>query len=148
MEQKPYSHILQKKGILRAFTVAKVVKTKEIEALKALIREVSDSEEEYKILLNEEMKKISDMHNSNDPIPGIIYSGNGIEKRDIIQKLSQTVLKLTKTQNLSKKEMAFLITVIITNLGLTQDDFIKLSEDINNKSDDEEEDVDEDEDED
>ena len=146
MEQRPYTHILQKKGILKAFTVAKVVKTKDIEELKSLIKDVAESDDEYKTLLHEEMKKISDMHDSNNPIPGIIYSAENLARKNLVYGLSQKMIEIINAQNFSKKDMAFLITVIITKLGLSQEDFIKLSEEINNREDDDDEEDEEEED--
>ena len=56
---KPYfSHVLQKAGVLKNFTVAKIVKKQDIEDLKALIKSVTSSDKEYNQMLDEEMKKI------------------------------------------------------------------------------------------
>lgn len=59
----------------------------------------------------------------------------------IVKKFSQSV----KKQNLSTREMAFLISAIINELGLTQEDFINLKrelEDANQDDEDEEDDED------
>ena len=61
----------------------------------------------------------------------------------IVTKFSQSV----KKQNLSTREMAFLISAIINELGLTQEDFINLKnelEDANPDDGDDDEESDED----
>jgi rubrerythrin len=50
-----YTHVLQKTGVLKTFTVAKIVKKKDIEDLKKLIKEIASDENEYKTLLEEEL---------------------------------------------------------------------------------------------
>jgi uncharacterized protein Yka (UPF0111/DUF47 family) len=83
MNNKPFTHILQKKGILRTFSVAKVVRKKDIEELKSIIKQLASNEEEYDQMLKEEMERLSDMHNSDNPIPGIIYSESEIGRAHV-----------------------------------------------------------------
>ena len=48
MENKSFTHILQKTGVLKTFTVAKIVKKQDIDELKALIKSVASDDAEYK----------------------------------------------------------------------------------------------------
>ena len=136
---QPYTHILQKTGILRTFTVAKLVKKKEIDDLKTLIENVAADEAEYNSMLAEELSKISDMHDTKNPIPGIIY-GNDFDKKNIIIKITKKFSKIVKDQKLDTKEMAFLVSAIINDLGLTQEDFQNLKNEL--EAEDEDEDYD------
>lgn len=125
-----YTHVLQKTGVLKTFTVAKIVKKKDIEELKKLIREIASDENEYKTLLEEELLKISNMHDKENPIPGIIYKTEDPDKRQIMLALTKKISKSLKKNDFSKKELAFLVSAIITELGLTQEDFISLKNDL------------------
>ena len=143
MNKPHFSHVLQKAGVLKNFTVAKVVKKQDIEDLKALIKSVTSSDKEYKQMLDEEMKKISDMHDENNPIPGIIYPPDQSKNKKLIVAIVTKFSQSVKKQKLSTREMAFLISAIINELGLTQEDFINLKnelEDANQDDDDEDED--------
>lgn len=142
-----YTHVLQKTGVLKTFTVAKIVKKKDIEELKKLIREVSSDENEYKKMLEEELLKISNMHDKNNPIPGIIYKTEDADKRGDMLVLTKKISNALKKKDFSKKELAFLISAIITELGLTQEDFINLKNDLEEETKDFDEDDEEDEDE-
>ena len=145
MNKPHFSHVLQKAGVLKNFTVAKVVKKQDIEDLKALIKSVTSSDKEYKQMLDEEMEKISDMHDENNPIPGIIYPPDQSKNKKLIVAIVTKFSQSVKKQNLSTREMAFLISAIINELGLTQEDFINLKrelEDANQDDEDEEDDED------
>lgn len=140
-----YTHILQKTGILKNFTVAKVVKKQDIEDLKNLIKSVAADEAEYKQMLAEELAKISNMHDKSNPIPGIIYSPSELEKRKALFAITTKFSENIKKQDFSKRELAFLISAIISELGLTQEDFQNLKEELENDDDgDEDEDENED----
>ena len=152
MENKAFTHVLQKKGILKNFSVAKVVKKKEIDELKKVVRELASDDEEYNRILKEEMDRISDMHDKENPIPGIIYSDNGVAaKRNLIFAIAQKISESIKKQKMNKQDMALLISSIISKLDLDQDDFMKLnenlSEELNEDDEDDEEYEDEDDDE-
>ena len=41
--------------------------------LKKLVRSVTSNDAEYSKVLAEEMKKLSNMHDENNPVPGIVY---------------------------------------------------------------------------
>lgn len=145
MNKPHFSHVLQKAGVLKNFTVAKIVKKQDIEDLKTLIKSVTSSDKEYKQMLDEEMKKISDMHDENNPIPGIIYPPDQSKNKKLIVEIVKKFSQSVKKQNLSTREMAFLISAIINELGLTQEDFINLKrelEDANQDDEDEEDDED------
>lgn len=125
-----YTHILQKTGVLKNFTVAKIVKKKDIEDLKALIKSVASDDAEYKQMLAEELAKISNMHDKNNPVPGIIYSVGELEKRKALFAITTKFSENIKKQKFEKKDLAFLISAIINELGLTQEDFKKLKEEM------------------
>lgn len=144
MDKKSYNHILQKSGVLRNFTVAKVVNKKELDELKRLIRTVASSEEEYKEILAEEMARMANMYDETNPIPGIIYP-NGDEKfRNLAFNVTKKFCEGVRKHQMTVEQMAFLITAIINELGLTQEDFLKLKSQLEDEEDrDDEEDDDE-----
>lgn len=146
MENKSFSHILQKTGVLKTFTVAKIVKKQDIDELKALIKSVASDEKEYKKILSEEMSKISNMHDKSNPIPGIIYPTEETDKKKLLFSITAKFCKGIKTQKFSKRELSFLISAIINELGLTQEDFANLKEELENQIDYDEEDDDDEED--
>lgn len=125
-----YTHILQKTGVLKTFTVAKIVNKKEIDDLKTLIKSVASDEAEYKIMLAEELAKISNMHDQNNPVPGIIYSADDDGKRKTLFAITSKFAKNIKEQKFDKKDLAFLMSAIINELGLTQEDFVNLKEEL------------------
>ena len=106
------------------------MKKKDIEDLKKLIKEIASDENEYKTLLEEELSKISNMHDKANPIPGIIYKTEDSDKRQTILALTKKISKALKKNNFSKKELAFLISAIITELELTQEDFVNLKNEL------------------
>ena len=142
MENKSFTHILQKTGVLKTFTVAKIVKKRDIDELKALVKSVASDAAEYKKMLKEEMSKISDMHNQRNPIPGIIYPTPENDIKKLLVAITTKFCKGIKTQKFSKRELAFLISAIINELGLTQEDFITLKKELENQIDDDEDDED------
>jgi hypothetical protein len=136
MENKAYTHILQKKGILKTFQVAKVVRRQDIDELKDLIKKVASDEEEYNLLLKEEMAKLSNMHDETNPIPGIIYGDESIvARRNAIFTLAQKITDGLKKQKFTKQELALLISSVIAKLDLEQEDFMKLNEELNEELD-------------
>lgn len=137
-----YTHILQKTGVLKSFTVAKIVKKQEIEDLKKLIKDVAVDEEEYKQLLEEELAKISNMHDRDNPIPGIIYGVGTAAKRHTVVTMTKKIAQIMKDANLEKKDLALLISAIITELGLTQEDFVNLKKDLEEEAEDYDDDED------
>lgn len=132
MENKSFSHVLQKTGVLKTFTVAKVVKKKDIDELKALIKSVASDDAEYKKMLSEEMLKISNMHDQSNPIPGIIYPAAEDGNKTLLFSITTKFCKGIKSQNFNKRELAFLISSIIDKLGLTQEDFVNLKQELEN----------------
>jgi hypothetical protein len=146
MKKPHFSHVLQKAGILKNFTVAKIVKKQDIEDLKALIKSVTSSDKEYNQMLDEEMKKISDMHDENNPIPGIIYPPDQSKNKKLIVAIVSKFSQSVKKQKLSTREMAFLVSAIINELGLTQEDFINLKNELEDANQDDEDEDEEDDD--
>lgn len=131
MNNKPFTHILQKKGILRTFSVAKVMRKKDIEELKSIIKQLASNEEEYDQMLKEEMERLSDMHNSDNPIPGIIYSESDKDKRrKVLYVISDKFVENLGKRKFTKQELALLISSMIAKLELDQDDFAALNKDL------------------
>lgn len=128
-QHKSFSHVLQKVGVLKNFSVAKVVSKKEIEDLKQLIRAVAKDKEEYDKLFAEEMAQIANMHDPKAPVPGIIYSENTDQVLKQLKKSVKSYVDKMKAEKITKRQLCFLIASIIKELGLTQDDFLKLNED-------------------
>ena len=147
MENKSFTHILQKTGVLKTFTVAKIVKKQDIDELKALIKSVASDAAEYKKMLKEEMSKISDMHNQRNPIPGIIYPTPENDIKKLLIAITKKFCKGIKSQKFSKRDLAFLVSAIINDLGLTQKDFVNLKEELESQIEDEDDDEDEEDDE-
>lgn len=133
-----YMHILQKTGVLKTFTVAKIVKKKDIDDLKSLIKSVASDEDEYKQILKEELSKLSNMHDIKNPIPGIIYNIGDGTRHQLIKAITLKFSQNLKQQKFNKKELAFLITAIINELELTQEDFENLKRDLDQDDDDDE----------
>ena len=132
---KSYSHVLQTSGVLKNFSVAKVVSRKEIDDLKQLIKAVAKDEKEYDKMLEEELAQIANMHDPKTPIPGIIYVEDKSALIKGIQKSAKDYAQKIKSGKLDKKHLCYLIASIIKELGLTQDDFLKLKEDSENEED-------------
>ena len=142
MQNKSFTHILQKTGVLKTFTVAKIVKKQDIDELKALIKSVASDAAEYKKMLKEEMSKISDMHNQRNPIPGIIYPTPENDIKKLLIAITKKFCKGIKSQKFSKRDLAFLVSAIINDLGLTQEDFVNLKEELESQIEDEDDDED------
>lgn len=130
MENKKFTHILQKKGILKTFSVAKVVKRNDIKELEKLIKQIAADDKEYNQLLKEEMEKISNMHDQENPIPGIIYVSGNSQRRDQIFALAKKMADNLSKQKFSKSELALLISSTISKLGLEQEDFVNLNKEL------------------
>lgn len=126
---KEYTHILQKVGLLKNFSVAKIINKKEIDDLKQLIRAVAKDETEYNKLLADEMKVIANMHDEKNPVPGIIYFGDSKKILEALKLMARKYVIELKAKKIAKRELCFLIAVIIKELGLTQKDFLDLNED-------------------
>lgn len=124
-----FSHVLQKTGILKNFSIAKVVPTDEIEQIKLEIKKKSKSEEEFKKLFQQKIAEYSDMHDPKNPIPGIIYLEDDERRRIAYVKYAKEWSKKIKGEKVPKKELAFLIKLMINELGLTKEDFIDKEED-------------------
>jgi hypothetical protein len=141
-----FTHVLQKTGVLKTFTVAKVVNKEDIDELKSLIQSVAEDEAEYEKLLDEELKKLSNMHDSKNPIPGIIYTDSDSDRQKIMFGIAKKFNKSIKRYDFSPIELAFLVTAIINELGLSQEDFESLRAEMEDTDDDDDDDDDEDED--
>ena len=128
--------------MLKTFTVAKIVKKQDIDELKALIKSVASDAAEYKKMLKEEMSKISDMHNQRNPIPGIIYPTPENDIKKLLIAITKKFCKGIKSQKFSKRDLAFLVSAIINDLGLTQEDFVNLKEELESQIEDEDDDED------
>ena len=121
-----FSHLLQKKGILKNFSIAKIVPTKDVNLLKKIIRDCAKDEAEYQQLFKEEMAKLGNMHNPKSPIPGILYSGEPEARAEILMETARKSAKRLKEMNLNKSEICFMILSLIKEMGLSQKDFSTL----------------------
>lgn len=119
----PFSHLLQKQGILKSFSIAKIVPTKDINLLKQIIRDCAKDEAEYQKLFREEMAKLGNMHDPKMPIPGILYIGNTDTRTKNLSDSAFRSAKKIKEMNLTKAEICFLILSLIKEMGLSQKDF-------------------------
>jgi len=133
---KSYSHVLQKAGVLKNFSVAKVVSRKEIDDLKQLIKAVAKDEKEYDKMLEEELAQVANMHDPKSPIPGIIYVEDKSALIKQLQKAAKDYAQKIRTGKLDKKHLCYLIASIIKELGLTKDDFLKMKEENDEDDDD------------
>lgn len=118
-----FSHVLQKTGILKNFSIAKTVPLTEIENIKKEVKAKTSSEEEYKKLFQKKIQEYSNMHDPKNPIPGIIYLQEDEKKRVAYVKYAKEWAKKIKTDSATKKDLAFLIKAMIVELGLSQEDF-------------------------
>jgi len=69
------------------------------------------------------------MHDSKDPIPGIIYIEDKSETIKELIKIAEEYATNIKKLKKTKKEMCFLISTLVKKLDLIQEDFQKLNED-------------------
>ncbi len=119
-----YTHVLQKTGILRSFSVAKVVNSVDVTELKRTLKAVAKNDEEFSSMLAEEIKKLGDLHDINSPVPGIIYGIKDTSRVGMLASISKEITKKLKpTKALTNKELAFIIKMMVKELGLSQDDF-------------------------
>jgi len=126
-EHKPdfsFSHVLQKTGVLKNFSIAKVVPTIELEQLKSEIRKKVNNEEEFNKVFQQKIAEYSNMHDPKNPIPGIIYLEEDEKRKVAYVKYVKEWAKKIKSDSPSKKELALLIKLMISELGLTKEDFV------------------------
>jgi hypothetical protein len=122
-----FSHVLQKMGILKNFSIAKTLSIRELEKIKKVAREQARTDEEYTQLIQKRMAQFSNMHDKNNLVPGIIYLNDIIpEVRDELVKTSRHFSEKIKDKRLTPMEMAFIIREMIAELRLTREDFEKL----------------------
>jgi len=124
-----YSHILQKTGVLRNFSIAKVISKKDIDAVKKLIKEVAKDEDEYKTLLATELAMLYNVNDKKDPVPGIIHPNHRVQIVQTILAQAKEIASKFKKSNLSEKGYCFLIGAVSKELGLTQETFSAIDED-------------------
>lgn len=122
----PFTHVIQKTGLLRSFRVAQVVTAAEIGNLKQLIRAAATSEEEYEKMLETELANIGQF----DYVPGMIFAGGDAIMSEKLSKLSTSYVKKIKKDNLNKSQMCFLINSIVDDLGLEPSDFEQLNDEL------------------
>jgi len=143
MNPNQFSHMLQKKGILKNFSIAKVVPTSVVEKIKEKVRGKTKTDAEFDAMLEEEMKIMGNMHDKANPIPGIIYNDTAYNEK--IVKMTIDHSKKLKTCNFTKDEMCIYIMSLTSEMGLTRHDFNNL--DFRQPDEDEDDDEDDDEDE-
>jgi hypothetical protein len=125
--EENYSHIIQSAGILKTFTVAKLMLQTEIEAIKEDVKKRTSTQEEFERVFAEEFAKIANMHDPDNPIPGIIYSTEPKKRGKKMLKLVKQEKSRLKKLNLTKSELCFYINGLVNMLELTQEDFEELN---------------------
>lgn len=131
-----YSHVLQKIGILRSFSVGKVITRKEIDTLKKLVAELTKDKEEYNKMLQEEVAKLGVMNDEKNPVPGIIYDNI----TDVaLSKEADKISKALKSKKTTTRNLCFIISSIIRDLKLTQNDFMEFHSEMNDDDEDDDE---------
>lgn len=118
-----FSHVLQKTGVLKNFSIAKIVPLVEIEKIKKEIKEKSKSDADFSLAFQKKLAAYQNMHDPKNPIPGIIYLDSEEKKQISYKKYAKEWARKMKIDHPKKQDLAFLIKVMIMELGLTKDDF-------------------------
>jgi hypothetical protein len=118
-----FTHILQKTGILKNFSISRLVTASELDKIKNEIRKNTSNDEEFKKEFQKKISEYGNMHDPKNPIPGIIYLNDEENKRVIYAKYAKEWAKKIKEDGTPKKELAMLIKMMIAELGLTKEDF-------------------------
>jgi hypothetical protein len=118
-----FSHVLQKTGVLKNFSIAKVVPLVEMEKIKKEIKEKSKSEADFSLAFQRKLAAYRNMHDPKNPIPGIIYLNSEEKKQITNKKYAKELARKIKIDHPRKQDLAFLIKIIIMELGLVKDDF-------------------------
>jgi hypothetical protein len=100
MENQSFSHILQQKGILKSFSIAKVMNEAEIKKLDATIKRTSKSKKEYNKIFKKELAKISDAYDKKNPIPGIIHPDATFVRRKALFEMANEIADTMKMQKI------------------------------------------------
>lgn len=118
-----YSHIIQKKGLLKSFTVAKLVLESDIQALRNYVKAKVSSPEEFELEFKKAFENLANMRDPKNPIPGILYLDEKNARGKKMLKIIRSEVIQLKKLNLSKNELCFYINGLVNSLELTQDDF-------------------------
>ncbi len=118
-----FSHVLQKTGVLKNFSIAKTVPLVEIEKIKKELKEKSKSETDFNLAFQKKLAAYQNMHDPKNPIPGIIYLNNEEKKQVTCKKYAKELARKVKIDHPRRQELALLIKIMIMELGLTKDDF-------------------------
>ena len=118
-----FSHVLQKTGVLKNFSIAKIVPLIEIDKIKKELKEKSKSEADFGLAFQKKLAAYQNMHDPKNPIPGIIYLDNEQKKQVNCKKYAKELARKVKIDHPRKQELALLIKIMIMELGLTKDDF-------------------------
>jgi hypothetical protein len=127
-----YSHVLQQSGVLKNFSVAKIVSKKQVEDLKLLIRAVAKDEKEYEKMLAEEMAIIANMHDLSNPIPGIIYFDGGNKPPQLLLMAAKEFAAVLRSKKLTKRQIRFILSAVIKELNISPEDFFEEESDPEN----------------
>ena len=137
----PFTHVLQRTGLLKAFGVAKIVRGRELHELKQLIKSVAKSKQEYESMLQEELDKLSSMPDEKNPIPGMVFILGDQTKSEAVVGAAKAYAKKLKQLGWTKDVICIYILALIKELGLSQVDFDDVQRD--DTDDDDEDDDDE-----
>jgi hypothetical protein len=95
----------------------------EIEKIKKEIKQKSKSDADFSLAFQKKLAAYQNMHDPKNPIPGIIYLDNEGKKQISYKKYARECARKMKIDHPNKRDLAFLIKVMIMELGLTKDDF-------------------------
>ena len=138
MPEPQFTHILQKTGILKNFSIVKTLTLQELENIKKKIRSTTKTEEEFRTTLQNVLAQYGNMHDKNNLVPGIIYTKtNGVHpnKAEELDKIVDEVADTLSRDDFTSLELAYIVRGLIDELGITREDFEELNEASENEED-------------
>ena len=161
-------HILNVEGILKHFDVAQKVTNTELDKIKRKVENnCPNGSQKFNEMMSNAINEYTKKYIKNHKIPGIIIPGeNNVDVNEIDDKYRKLISNNSKFhkiheealnaadflkngKHLTKSQMIFFIISLVAILKLTQDDFNKFNEKLQNESPfdkNDDEDIDDDED--
>lgn len=121
------SHVIQKTGLLKNFSIVKTITVRELEKMKEDARKQTTTEVGYKELLSNKLTEIRNMHDSKNPIPGIIYKAPPDPRKAELMDLASDIIEDLKKDKLTHTDFTYLVLSMISKLKLTTEDFQGIS---------------------
>lgn len=97
-------HLLQQMGVLKSFSISKVITEEELNNLYQKASEKSTNEKDFEKNVKKSLSKISKPNVKKEPIPGIIYKSNSIEMEKIIKEKIEETFSKNKMQDKDNKD--------------------------------------------